>query len=598
MSGVPPRRTARSTRVVNQNAGQQSKRTAPVHSSKDKTSTAKATSKSTKSTTTTALAPVPATTNAPLDRKRKALNDNTNAEKKKKKVADNSLGKEKEKPKVHPKGNTADTSGSTSMRLVVELPMRKKRTTAKPQNPPAATETATTKPLKPVRVASPVLQDVPLVHEIPPERVARSKPGPRSKPPVEPLLNSSPDVALAKALPAKSPEVEKARRPKTKASPKTAEDEPPAKRRRANDQIAVPAEPPTVVEASRAVPLNEANNPFEVGLRAAAAEQAGAGTTQLWDDLDAEDENDPAMVAEYVAEILEYMKELEIRNMPSSTYMNSQQELDWNMRGILMDWLIQVHARFKMLPETLFLATNIIDRFLSLRIVSLIKLQLVGITALFIASKYEEIMAPSVTHFLQISDSEYTEQEILQAEKYVLRTLGWELSYPSPMTWLRRASKADSYDLQTRTLAKFFIEISIVEHRLIKYTPSMLAAAALWLSRLMMEKGEWDANLEHYSGYPERKLIPCANVMLNYIIQPKMVHESIWKKYSARRFHKCAVYARKWAEQRWPPDSDAGEGKSDEEPAEVEVDLVTALPVLREQARAKLAQDAVEGSAL
>lgn len=177
--------------------------------------------------------------------------------------------------------------------------------------------------------------------------------------------------------------------------------------------------------------------------------------------------------------------------MPSSAYMNSQPELDWSMRGILMDWLIQVHARFKLIPETLFLATNIIDRFLSLRIVSLIKLQLVGITALFVASKYEEIMAPSVAHFLQVSDSEYTEQEILGAEKYMLRTLNWDLSYPNPMSWLRRASKADAYDVQTRTLAKFLVEISIVEYRLLRFAPSMLAAAALWLARLILDREEW-----------------------------------------------------------------------------------------------------------
>ncbi|KAG8745023.1 G2/mitotic-specific cyclin [Ceratobasidium sp. 414] len=594
MSGVPPRRTARSTRVVNQNVGQQSKRSALAPSSKDKTSDIKPVYKSTRSAAVAAPAPI---TTVPADRKRKALGDNTNAEKKKK-VADKSIGKDKEKPKVHPKGSAADTSGttaSTSMRLVVELPMRKRRIAAKPQNNTETTEPTTAKPSKPpvVSVPSPASQNIPQVHHISPERVTRSKLRSQPKPPPEPSSKPAPDVVQVKIAPTKSPKVEKTRRSKHQPGPEPSQDEPPVKRRRPNDQIALPAGPPAVVEVSRAIPSNEADNPFEVGLRADVAEPPGVGTTQRWDDLDAEDEKDPLMVAEYVVEIFEYMKELEIRNMPSSTYMNSQNELDWNMRGVLMDWLIQVHARFKLLPETLFLAANIIDRFLSLRIVSLIKLQLVGITALFIASKYEEIMAPSVTHFLQVSDSEYTEQEILQAEKYVLRTLGWDLSYPNPMSWLRRASKADSYDVQTRTLAKFFIEISVVEHRLLKYTPSMLAAAALWLSRLMMEKGEWDANLDHYSGYSERKVIPCANLMLNYIIQPKMVHESIWKKYSGRRYHKCAVYARKWAEQRWPPDSDSAEGKNDEEPAEVEVDLITALPVLREQTRVKVSAPGV-----
>ena len=61
------------------------------------------------------------------------------------------------------------------------------------------------------------------------------------------------------------------------------------------------------------------------------------------------------------------------------------------MRGILTDWLVQVHVRFRLMPETLFLCINIIDRFLSVRVVSLAKLQLVGITCLFITAKVEEI---------------------------------------------------------------------------------------------------------------------------------------------------------------------------------------------------------------
>ena len=64
------------------------------------------------------------------------------------------------------------------------------------------------------------------------------------------------------------------------------------------------------------------------------------------------------------------------------------------MRTTLIDWLLQVHMRYHMLPETLWIAINIVDRFLSNRVVSLVKFQLVGVTAMFVAAKYEEIMAP------------------------------------------------------------------------------------------------------------------------------------------------------------------------------------------------------------
>jgi transcription initiation factor TFIIIB Brf1 subunit/transcription initiation factor TFIIB len=177
--------------------------------------------------------------------------------------------------------------------------------------------------------------------------------------------------------------------------------------------------------------------------------------------------------------------------MPNPRYMDNQKELAWKMRGILMDWLIQIHSRFRLLPETLFLAVNIVDRFLSSRIVSLSKLQLVGITAMFIASKYEEIIAPSVQNFVFVSDGTYDEREILDAEKYVLRTIDWNLSYPNPIHFLRRSSKADGYDLNVRTVAKYLIEIACVEWRLLGTTPSLIAAAGIWLARLILDKDEW-----------------------------------------------------------------------------------------------------------
>ncbi|KAJ6486899.1 g2/mitotic-specific cyclin cdc13 [Mycena sanguinolenta] len=262
--------------------------------------------------------------------------------------------------------------------------------------------------------------------------------------------------------------------------------------------------------------------------------------TSPWDDLDADDADDPVMVSEYVVDIFKYLKQLELTTMPNPNYMASQTELAWKMRGVLNDWLIQLHVRFRLLPETLFLAINIIDRFLSARVVSLAKLQLVGVTCMFIAAKFEEVIAPSVSQFQQIADSSYTEAEILQAERYVLKTLDWNLSYPSPVHYLRRISKADDYNLMARTLGKYLIEIACLEWRLIAAPPSLLAAAAIWLARIALGEENWTSNLAHYSSYPESALLPTANLMLNYILKPSR-HESFHLKYSGKKFSKVCV---------------------------------------------------------
>lgn len=177
--------------------------------------------------------------------------------------------------------------------------------------------------------------------------------------------------------------------------------------------------------------------------------------------------------------------------MPKADYMTIQSEIEWSMRTVVMDWLIEVHSKFRLLPETLFIATNLVDRFLSIRVVSVEKLQLVGITALFVASKYEEVVCPALAHFLNMADGGYDIPEMLKAERYLLSSLDFDMSFPNPLHFLRRISKADGYDIQTRTVSKYLIEICCLDEKLIQYPPSMLAAAAMYLARACLERGDW-----------------------------------------------------------------------------------------------------------
>ncbi|WVQ98034.1 hypothetical protein IAU59_005156 [Kwoniella sp. CBS 9459] len=281
-----------------------------------------------------------------------------------------------------------------------------------------------------------------------------------------------------------------------------------------------------------------------------------------WFDLDAEDEGNPSMVSEYVVDAFNYMLSIEDQTMPKHDYMDAQAELQWKMRAILMDWLIEVHAKFRLLPETLFIATNLVDRFLSKRVISLVKFQLVGLTALFIAAKYEEVICPSIDHFLHMTDGGYGTEEILKAERYMLSTLEFDLSYPNPLHFLRRISKADGYDIQTRTVAKYLVEISCVDHRLLKYKPSMLSAAAMWLARLCLDRGEWTPNLVHYSNYSQDELLECAQVMLDNILDPEFNDSSsFYKKYASKKHMKASVYVREWARSLWP-DTVSGESET------------------------------------
>ncbi|KAK0656050.1 cyclin-like protein [Cercophora newfieldiana] len=294
--------------------------------------------------------------------------------------------------------------------------------------------------------------------------------------------------------------------------------------------------------ASKAAPASVVE---EVILQEPAAEHVYPPGVQ---DLDSDDLDDPLMVAEYANEIFDYLRDLEVKSVPNPQYMSHQDDLEWKTRGILIDWLIEVHTRFHLLPETLFLAVNIIDRFLSEKVVQLDRLQLVGITAMFIASKYEEVLSPHIANFRHVADDGFTEAEILSAERFILSTLNYDLSYPNPMNFLRRISKADNYDIQSRTIGKYLMEISLLDHRFMAYRPSHVAAGAMYLSRLILDRGEWDETLEYYAGYSEEEIEPVFQLMVDYLARP-IVHEAFVKKYASKKFLKASILTRQWAKK-------------------------------------------------
>ncbi|KAM0518613.1 hypothetical protein ACHAPE_004377 [Trichoderma viride] len=250
---------------------------------------------------------------------------------------------------------------------------------------------------------------------------------------------------------------------------------------------------------------------------------------------------DVSMVAEYGEEIFEYLRELEIKMLPNPHYMEMQTEIHWSMRTVLMDWLVQVHHRFNLLPETLFLTVNYIDRFLSSKIVSIGKLQLVGATAILVASKYEEINCPSLEEIVYMVDGGYTGDDILKAERFMLSMLGFELGWPGPMSFLRRVSKADDYDIDTRTLAKYFLELTIMDERFVASPPSFLAAGAHCLSRLILDKGEWTKRHVHYSGYTWSQLKPLVTMMIECCENPLKHHGAVYEKYREKRFKEASI---------------------------------------------------------
>lgn len=134
----------------------------------------------------------------------------------------------------------------------------------------------------------------------------------------------------------------------------------------------------------------------------------------LADDIDDRDSEDPLCATDYVQDMYEHFREKEIMTSVRPLFMESQSHINERMRSILVDWLVEVHLKFKLVPETLYLTVNLIDRYLERKEVSRPKLQLVGVTSLLIASKYEEIYPPELRDLVYICDRAYSRNEVCQ----------------------------------------------------------------------------------------------------------------------------------------------------------------------------------------
>jgi len=267
------------------------------------------------------------------------------------------------------------------------------------------------------------------------------------------------------------------------------------------------------------------------------------------EDIDEEDAGNPQLVAEYVQDVYNYLRILEKDQSIRPDYLAGQQVILPKMRAVLVDWLVGVHLQFKLLPETVYTSVAILDRFMQdkLSTVNRSTLQLVGVAAMLVASKYEEIYAPEIKDFVYITDQAYNEKTIITMEIKILEGLHFNLGRPLPLHFLRRASKAASVEAITHTLAKYIMELSLTEYSLISEPPSRLAAAALALSIRLLEPGVssmaevWNPVIEYYTRYKVTDLTQTVVKLAVVLVgAPTAKLATVFQKYSSRKFFSVA----------------------------------------------------------
>ncbi|ERE82165.1 G2/mitotic-specific cyclin-B1-like protein [Cricetulus griseus] len=293
---------------------------------------------------------------------------------------------------------------------------------------------------------------------------------------------------------------------------------------------------------------NPSPSPMETSGCAPAEEylcQAFSDVILAVSDVDADDGADPNLCSEYVKDIYAYLRQLEEEQSVRPRYLLGR-EVTGNMRAILIDWLIQVQMKFRLLQETMYMTVSIIDRFMQDNCVPKKMLQLVGVTAMFIASKYEEMYPPEIGDFAFVTNNTYTKHQIRQMEMKILRVLNFSLGRPLPLHFLRRASKIGEVDVEQHTLAKYLMELTMLDYDMVHFAPSQIAAGAFCLALKILDNGEWTPTLQHYLSYTEESLLPVMQHLAKNVVMVNRgltKHMTIKNKYATSKHAKISTLA-------------------------------------------------------
>lgn len=254
------------------------------------------------------------------------------------------------------------------------------------------------------------------------------------------------------------------------------------------------------------------------------------------------DESDPQRASEYAADIMTRMMDEEMALLPNANYMDGQADLNPKMRSILVDWLIEVHMKYKMSDDTLFLAINIIDRYLSLRVVPRQRLQLIGVVAMFIAAKFEEIDPPRAHEFAYITDNTYSKKEVVNMEARLISVLEFKVVVPTAMQFFDRLSRVNKSDSTHRALTKLILETSLLDLRSTRHPPSVLVSSAILLSNeILKRRSVWPSAMVHHTRRSEAALKGCVDDLKTIMDWAKTSQfQVVQKKYKLDTNHAVA----------------------------------------------------------
>jgi hypothetical protein len=183
---------------------------------------------------------------------------------------------------------------------------------------------------------------------------------------------------------------------------------------------------------------------------------------------------------EYLTEIFQNLHQEELV-IKVHSYIPKQTEINEKMRAIIVNWMIEVHFKFKLFQETLFLAVNLVDRYLSQKSIKKNKLQLLGVVSLLVACKYEEIFSPEIRDFVCILDKSYQQEDILAMEKDLLKVLQFNITIASSLKFFEILSIKYNLSKKEFFYGNFLLEMCLLDYKLTQCEPSLVSSTVIYM---------------------------------------------------------------------------------------------------------------------
>ncbi|KAF9300412.1 G2/mitotic-specific cyclin [Mortierella antarctica] len=251
---------------------------------------------------------------------------------------------------------------------------------------------------------------------------------------------------------------------------------------------------------------------------------------------------------DYADRIFQYMKENE------ATYVEGRNLQFWANRTGIVDCICNYGCAIRANLECVFLAVNIMDRVLTKDGPEVLepRILIIGFLSLLIAAKYEDGVRPlmdlmTVSEILDSRGFHVDLDAIRLMEWRILKSINFKLAWPGPLMFLRRCSRADDVNPEARMMGKYLLEIMLYDRRFLIYVPSHQAAAALYVSRLILSRADWTDLLVEYSGYQENQLRSLSLHLLEFLASDIIQRTSVYTKYSVRECYRVSVFVAHWA---------------------------------------------------